>query len=102
MRTCLGARQACIARELTKRFEEVLRGSLDDLLGRIAAMTLKGEIVLIVAGFPEEETTSEVIDTTLAKLLGTHSVKDAARIAAEMFARPRQEMYMRALELKDA
>jgi len=46
----LGNRQACIAREISKKFEEYLRGSLAQLNEQIAARTLKGEIVVVVEG----------------------------------------------------
>lgn len=101
MHACFGSRQVCVARELTKRFEEVVRGSLDDVSIGLSTMTLKGEIVLIVAGCPDKETTPETIDATLVTILEKHSVKDASRLVAEMFARPRQEIYMRALKLKN-
>lgn len=46
----LGDRPACIAREISKKFEEYLRGTLAELNAQIAARTLKGEIVVVVAG----------------------------------------------------
>lgn len=46
----LGDRPACVAREISKKFEEYLRGSLAELNARIAAKTLKGEIVIVVGG----------------------------------------------------
>ena len=47
-----GDRQAAIVREITKTFEETLRGSLAELHGRVAAAEPRGEITLIVAGSP--------------------------------------------------
>jgi 16S rRNA (cytidine1402-2'-O)-methyltransferase len=43
-------RQASISREISKKFEETLRGSLNELLVRIKEKPLKGEIVVVVAG----------------------------------------------------
>jgi 16S rRNA (cytidine1402-2'-O)-methyltransferase len=48
-REILGNRQCVLARELTKLHEEFLRGSLAELLEKIAVMNLKGEMVLLVA-----------------------------------------------------
>lgn len=45
-----GDRQACVSRELTKMFEENARGSLDELLLHFSSKTVKGEIVIVVAG----------------------------------------------------
>lgn len=45
-----GTRQACVARELTKMFEETKRGTLDELTEHYSQGTVKGEIVVVVAG----------------------------------------------------
>ncbi len=46
----LGSRPACMAREISKLHEEFLRGALAELSGRLQNRTLKGEIVLVIAG----------------------------------------------------
>lgn len=51
----LGNRQICIARELTKKFEEFIRGSVDDILTN--KPLLKGEMVIIIEGYKEDLTT---------------------------------------------
>jgi len=43
-------RQCCVSRELTKMFEENARGSLQEVLDHFKQKTVKGEIVLIIAG----------------------------------------------------
>ena len=50
MREVLGDRQACLSREISKKFEEHIRGSISEIIQRITAKPVKGEIVLIVAG----------------------------------------------------
>ena len=50
MREVLGDRPAVVARELTKKFEELLRGRLGELLKRLENRTIKGEITLVVEG----------------------------------------------------
>jgi len=50
MRDILGTRSACLAREISKKFEQFIRARLDDLYEEIAARPPKGEIVVIVAG----------------------------------------------------
>jgi 16S rRNA (cytidine1402-2'-O)-methyltransferase len=54
-RKVLGNRQACIARELTKKFEEYIRGTLDELITKTKENPLKGELVLVVEGTHYEE-----------------------------------------------
>ena len=50
----LGDRQACLAREISKMHEEYIRGSIREILDEIANRTIKGEIVLVVAGYREK------------------------------------------------
>lgn len=50
MREVFGNRPACLAREISKKFEQFIRGPIDSILEQIAGKTVKGEIVLVVAG----------------------------------------------------
>jgi 16S rRNA (cytidine1402-2'-O)-methyltransferase len=47
-RELLGNRQTVVARELTKKFEEFMRGDLDSLLKSLENRTVKGEITVII------------------------------------------------------
>jgi len=97
----LGDRPAAVARELTKRFEEVRRGELASLARHYAeAGQPKGEIVLVVgppgAGAGEAPVD---LDAQLRRALAVSSLRDAvAQVAAES-GLPRREVYARALEL---
>jgi 16S rRNA (cytidine1402-2'-O)-methyltransferase len=51
----LGDRQACLAREISKKFEEFLRGKLSEISNRLAGRSVKGEIVLVVAGTAKDK-----------------------------------------------
>lgn len=63
----LGDRQACVARELTKVHEELLRGSLSELAALLRAREVLGEVVIIVAGrAPEERWTEALVLEALA------------------------------------
>jgi len=46
----LGNRKACLAREISKKFEQFIRGNLDEILEKVTQKTVKGEIVIIVDG----------------------------------------------------
>ena len=48
-----GTRQAAVARELTKRFEEIRRGTLDELAAYYENTSPRGEIVIVLAGIAE-------------------------------------------------
>jgi 16S rRNA (cytidine1402-2'-O)-methyltransferase len=98
----LGARDAAIARELTKHYETVRRGSLGDLAAALAAEgPPRGEIVLLVAPPGEGVTvmSAEDLDAKLRKALSTLSVKDAASVVAAETGQPRRQVYARAVEI---
>ncbi len=100
-----GPREAAVARELTKRFEEVRRGTLPDLAARSRAEPARGEITLVVgpaAGEAAPLPAGELGQRLEALLAGGMSLKEAvATVAAETGA-PRREVYARALALKGA
>jgi len=99
---CFGEeRQTAICRELTKRFEEVLRGSLSDLLRATADRSLKGEIVLVVDR-AQAQATEEDMETALQRALRDLSVKDAAAQVAADLGLPRRQVYQAALRLANA
>ncbi|SEG40771.1 16S rRNA (cytidine(1402)-2'-O)-methyltransferase [Bosea lathyri] len=98
----LGARPAAVARELTKYYENVRRGTLGELAGHYEAEEeARGEIVVIIGPPGAEELTpvADVIDERLRTALASVSLKEAvAQVAAET-GQPRRKIYARALEL---
>lgn len=97
----LGAdRPAAVARELTKRFEEVRRGTLGDLAAHYAVQAARGEICIVVGPAPEEATGEDELDARLrAALAAGLSLRDAAASVAEATGLRRRDVYRRALEL---
>jgi 16S rRNA (cytidine1402-2'-O)-methyltransferase len=101
----LGKRNAAIARELTKMFESVRRGALDELAAALAEEEPpKGEIVLLVAppGAGAAEASAADLDARIEEALNAHSVKDAASVVSAATGQPRRQVYARALELAAA
>jgi 16S rRNA (cytidine1402-2'-O)-methyltransferase len=99
MSACFGDRPAAIARELTKRFEEVRRDSLTALASHYATQQARGEITLVIGPAPEDSTTAEDLDTLLLASLRTHSLREAVAVVAEATGLPRKRVYARALAL---
>jgi 16S rRNA (cytidine1402-2'-O)-methyltransferase len=103
--TALGPREAALARELTKRFEEVRRGSLAELAAHYAgAGAPRGEVVLVIG--PPAEDAGEVaqadLDTALHQALAHMSPAAAAASVAAATGLARREVYRRALGVKEA
>ncbi|ADE84229.1 16S rRNA (cytidine(1402)-2'-O)-methyltransferase [Rhodobacter capsulatus] len=97
----LGAdREAVLCRELTKRFEEVRRGTLADLVAGCADAPIKGEIVVLVDRSRAPRFGPEDVEAALRDRLQRLSVKDAAAEVAEMLGLPRREVYQRALAME--
>lgn len=99
MHSVLGNRQGCVARELTKKFEEFSRGSLSDLVAYYKKSNIKGEITLLVAGADdrwEEEETPEIRELLnhVDKLISDGTPKkEALRIVAKKYNLPRRDLY---------
>lgn len=92
-------RPAALAREMTKKFEEVRRGTLAELCASVAEDPPRGEIVLVLGRASAQEAAPETLDAALRDALSRMRVKDAAAEVAEVYGRTRREMYQRALEL---
>jgi 16S rRNA (cytidine1402-2'-O)-methyltransferase len=92
------ARQAAVCRELTKRFEEVVRGSLAEVQAALTDRTLKGEIVLVVDR-DRRPASSESMEELLVQALSEMSLKDAASHVAEVLGLPRRQVYQAGLQL---
>lgn len=101
MAETLGAdRPAAVARELTKRFEEVRRGALGDLAAHYATAEARGEICIVVGPAAEEATGPEELDDRLrAALAAGLSLRDAAASVAAATGLRKRDVYARALAL---
>ncbi len=97
---CGPERRAAVVRELTKKFEEVVRGTLGDLAG----IEPRGECVIVVAGAPERAVADdETIDAALRdEFAAGASARDAATDVAASLGVAKRRVYERALEIKPA
>lgn len=92
-------RSTVVARELTKRFEEVIRGTAGELAQDPRMAALKGEVVLLVDRQGDVQVDEATVQTALAARLGHMTVKDAAREVAQELGLARREVYQMALKL---
>jgi 16S rRNA (cytidine1402-2'-O)-methyltransferase len=97
-----GDRVCCVARELTKMFEEVLRGRLSEVIEKLENSKIAGEYVIIIEGAHEttqsfEEALIEVKDL-MKKGKGR---KEAVRIVAELYGLSKKELYEKSLKMDE-
>jgi 16S rRNA (cytidine1402-2'-O)-methyltransferase len=105
-----GDRKIVIARELTKMYEEIIRGKLSQVLTEISTKEIKGEITLIVQGGIKKKGNDIIdflikeciIDEYLDKLKNQgYSNKDIIKITQEKLDIPKNLIYKKLLEMKD-
>ncbi len=103
MAASFGPRQAAVARELTKLFEETRRGPLASLARDYAAGPQpKGELVVLVGPPPAAPApTADELDAALRLALKTAALRDAAADVAARFDLPKRTVYQRALQIRD-
>lgn len=100
----MGDRQVVVARELTKLYEECLRGTATEVRGQVTEGRERGEVVLLIAPAdetslkPEGPSPEEQLRAALAK---GHTVKEAAALVAAATGLPRRELYAQALLLRN-
>ncbi len=92
-------RPAVVARELTKRFEEVRRAPIATLAAHYAREPALGEITVLLGPTDADAPDSEDLDGRLQRALQGNSLKDAAALVAAATGLPRKLVYARALAL---
>jgi 16S rRNA (cytidine1402-2'-O)-methyltransferase len=96
-------RRACVARELTKVHEELLRGTLKELAQRFAEAAPRGEVTILVEGAAAAEAEAPAIDVEAEvrrRLADGESPKEIAAALALATGKPRRQIYQLAVALK--
>ena len=94
-------REVVIARELTKKFEEVISGTAEDLAARLAAMPVKGECVVLLSALPSDKLDAAEMDAALKDALAGNSLRDAVQMVMAAYGLPKKAVYARALALSN-
>ena len=90
-------RAAVLCREMTKRFEEIIRAPLHELRQEIGTRDIKGECVIAVGPPGLREVDPHQVEMALAEALRRGTLRDAASEIAEVFGIPRKDVYAMAL-----
>ena len=102
--SCIGDRNAMLAREMTKLHEEFVRGTVSQILKTIKArQAFKGECTLLVAGAEaSEQINFEIVKTEIKAALqnGQNSLSQIARAMAKKYGLPKNEVYDLALKIR--
>ena len=93
-------RQAAICRELTKKFEEVVRGSLEELEFEADRIESRGEITIVVEKGGPSVSSVDDLGPELSALMKERTLKDAVSALAKAGRAPRSEIYRLALKLQ--
>lgn len=94
-----GDRNIVIGRELTKKFEEFIRGTISEVIE--VSDSLKGEMIVLVEGFKEEKSLSNPF-LEIEKLIGlNYKPKEAIKEVASMFNLNKQDLYKEYIAYKD-
>jgi 16S rRNA (cytidine1402-2'-O)-methyltransferase len=96
----LGERRAALAKEITKLHEEVLRGTIPEIIQALETRMIAGEYVIIVEGFHKERLTIEEalseVNSLMKKGLGR---KEAVKTVSESYGISKKELYDKSLSL---
>ncbi len=96
-------RTVSVVREVSKLYEQVIRGSYDAVLAHFDNHPPRGEIVIVLSPpcLASDTDMTHDIEASLRQALQTHRVKDATTMVAETFSRPKKEIYQLALRLME-
>ena len=109
LKECLGNRQVALCRELTKLYEEIKRGTIDELLEDIQDKIIKGEFVIVIEGKTYEEIAEENKEKWDNMTISEHiikymtqgmSKKEAMKLVSKDRGMPKSEVYKYSLEIK--
>lgn len=101
MQSELGDRRAALCRELTKLHQEIIEGSISELIELLETRDLKGELVIVVAP-PQEQTISDaqIEDALTQEVAKGASMRDAVAHVVETFEAPKKHVYDLSVQLK--
>ena len=94
-------REIAVIREISKVYEECICGQVEEVRQKIEEKPIKGEIVLVIAPPHEEGVIIDDIEEILKEEIKNSSLKEAVKLIAERYNLKRNDVYERALQIKD-
>lgn len=96
-------REIAVVREISKLYEECIQGTVEDVIEKISAMPIKGEIVLVIAPPSEMESgkSSLDIDALLIEEMKHFSLKESVKNISQKYNLKKNDVYDKALLLKN-
>jgi len=102
MKEIFGGRKAAVVKEISKIYEEILRGSISEILNKLERSTIAGEYVIVVERRAEETrlTTGDAISEVSALMKKGLGRKEAVKKVAETYGLSKKELYDKSLEVE--
>lgn len=97
--SAFGNRKIAICRELTKLYEEVVRGNISDIISDFDSLTIKGEFVILVEGGVEEEVEVNIEEELKALIEGGSSKSSAVKELSKKHGISKNEVYKISLDI---
>jgi 16S rRNA (cytidine1402-2'-O)-methyltransferase len=104
LQTVMGERRAVLSREMTKTYEEFMRGTLKQIAGDVEKRKeLKGECTLLVEGGHKKEVSPEALRNIIARELaqGNEGSSVLSRRIADQYHLPKKKVYAEILKIKN-
>lgn len=99
VQSVMTGREVCVARELTKKFEEVIGGTPDELRAHFQAHSPRGEFVVMLGPGSAKQSSQDEVAAMLSDALQSMSRRDAVQAVADMTGLARKQVYAQALTL---
>lgn len=100
MEKAFAGRTVCVARELTKIYEEFTRGSFAEVITHYKKNAVKGEVVILLSPSIAQKIDAKDIEAELRSLLGTYKLKEASDIIATKYGISKKTVYELGIKVK--